>query len=116
MCSPFILNKREQAKTNISIPYSESDKKKFRSLELSYLRRDFEKVALECWLYQCNIGYLVPINVIDSKKNKLLIAKPDYEGEQIVRNRIKEIKRDCLFRSSYSLLKLLRNNNRIFKA
>lgn len=101
VCLPYIIKRRKESGRYIQ--------NKSSNIELLYLRRDLERLALKSWLYQYSLCFKVPIKVIIGKNNQnengdfFSVIDPDKTGKKTVRARIKYLKRKTLFISSLKM-------------
>jgi hypothetical protein len=75
ICAPYISKRRSEYQNTI------------------YFRRDLERLALESWIYQYNLGFKIPVTILD-ENSKPQKYNHDKETLDKVKNRIKQLKRE----------------------
>jgi len=89
ICAPYISKRRNEYQNTI------------------YFRRDLERLALESWIYQNNLGFKIPVTILD-EKNKPQKYNPNPETIDKVKNRIKRLKRENRVIANYKIRKMMK--------
>jgi hypothetical protein len=74
LCAPYVAQRRALENT-------------------SYIRRDFERLALQSWLYQANSGASVPISFIENQ-SELRVLHPTDEAKTAIVRKVRESARE----------------------
>lgn len=95
MCAPHIALKRIEA----------VNKSLLKKSQLSYLRRDLERLGLQSWIYQVNLGFGIQIHIIKDDYS-VEILQPDDVGIEQAKTRIRQLSRRSLTYEWFRLRKL----------
>ena len=94
LCAPFIALKRKKSSEMSLITTKHS----------TYLRHDLERLGLQSWIYQINLGYGIKINLINDDYS-IETLEPNNQGIRKAKLRIRRMSRRSL---TYEWLRLIK--------